>query len=110
MKLWVRIILIFILLFAVISNVLKKFTDSPIPYWDAFTSSLSIVATWMLARKKFEHWFLWIVIDTISIGLYLYRELYPTTLLFIAYAVMAVVGYFEWRKDLKITECRVETY
>jgi nicotinamide mononucleotide transporter len=108
-KLWAWIFSIFLLLFVVIAHILNHFTDSPIPYWDAFTSSLSIIATWMLARKKIEHWFLWVVIDTISIGLYIYRELYPTTLLFIAYTVMAVIGYFEWRKDLKIIECQIGT-
>ncbi len=108
-NLWVRIFIIFLLLFALVSYLLKNFTDSPIPYWDSFTTSLSIIATWMLARKKFEQWFLWMVVDTISIGLYIYRELFPTTLLFIAYTIMAIIGYFEWRKDLKIRECRIST-
>ncbi len=108
-KLWVLISITFFILFALIAFILKKYTDSPIPYWDAFTTSLSIIATWMLAKKKFEHWFLWMGIDTISIGLYIYRELYPTTLLFIAYTVMAVIGYFKWRKDLKIRECHIRT-
>jgi nicotinamide mononucleotide transporter len=109
MKLWMWLFTINLLLFVLIAYILVNFTDSPIPYWDAFTTSLSIIATWMLARKKFEHWLLWMLIDTISIGLYIYRELYPTTILFIAYTIMAVVGYFEWRKDLKTLECRVKS-
>jgi nicotinamide mononucleotide transporter len=108
MKLWVWLFIINLFLFVMISYILVNFTDSPIPYWDAFTTSLSIIATWMLARKKFEHWLLWMLIDTISIGLYVYRELYPTTILFLAYTIMAVVGYFEWRKDLNTLECRVK--
>jgi nicotinamide mononucleotide transporter len=108
-KLWAGIFPIFLVLFAVIAYILINYTDSPIPYWDSFTSSLSIIATWMLARKKIEHWFLWMIIDTISIGLYIYRELYPTTILFIAYTIMAVIGYFEWHKDLKTIECRIRT-
>ena len=108
-KLWIKIFFLFLFLFAVIAFILVDFTDSPIPYWDSFISSLSIIATWMLARKKFEHWFIWMVVDTVSIVLYIYRELYPTTLLFIAYTIMAVIGYYEWRKDLKINECRIET-
>lgn len=109
LKLWTVIFSIFMIIFAVIAYILVNFTDSPIPYWDSFTTSLSIIATWMLARKKIEHWYLWMVVDTISIGLYIYRELYPTTLLFIAYTIMAVIGYFEWCKDLKIKECRITT-
>ena len=108
-KLWVRLFFLFLFLFAIIAFILKEFTDSPIPYWDSFISSLSIIATWMLARKKFEHWFIWMVVDTVSIGLYIYRELYPTTLLFVGYTTMAVIGYYEWRKDLKINECRIGT-
>jgi nicotinamide mononucleotide transporter len=108
LKLWFRIFITEMILFVVIAYILINFTDSPIPYWDAFTTSLSIIATWMLARKKFEHWLLWMIIDTISIGLYIYRELYPTTILFVAYNVMAVIGYLEWRKDLRILECQKE--
>jgi nicotinamide mononucleotide transporter len=108
LKIWTGILLIFLLLFGVTAYILINFTDSPIPYWDSFTTSLSIIATWMLARKKFEHWFLWMIIDTISIGLYIYRELYATTILFIAYTIMAVIGYFEWRKDLRMLECQKE--
>ncbi len=58
--------------------ILDRFTDSPIPYWDAFTTALSFTATWMLARKILEHWILWIIVDAVSMGLYLYRGLYPT--------------------------------
>jgi len=81
--------------------ILRRFTDSPIPFWDAFTTSLSIFATWMLARKKIEQWLIWIFVDLVSVGLYLYRGLYPTVFLFLVYAVMAVIGYYEWRKDEK---------
>lgn len=81
-----------------IGILLKRFTDSPIPFWDAFTTALSFTATYMLARKILEHWILWIIVDAISMGLYLYRGLYPTLVLFAIYTAMAVIGYIEWRK------------
>ncbi|HZK97547.1 MAG TPA: nicotinamide mononucleotide transporter family protein, partial [Prolixibacteraceae bacterium] len=56
-------------------------------------------ATWMLARKKIEHWLIWIFIDLVSSGLYLYRGLYPTVFLFLVYTVMAGIGFYEWRKE-----------
>lgn len=84
--------------FILIAYILKTFTDSTIPYWDAFTTSASITATWMLARKKIEHWLIWIVVDAISVGLYIYKGLYPTSLLFLVYTILAAVGYIEWRK------------
>ena len=82
-----------------IGIVLERYTDSPIPYWDALTTSLSFTATWMLARKILEHWILWIIVDAISMGLYLYRGLYPTMILFAIYTTMAVIGYLEWKKS-----------
>lgn len=86
------------LAFFVIAFILKEYTDSPIPYWDALTTALSFTATWMLARKILEHWIVWIIVDAISMALYLYRGLYPTMILFAIYTVMAVIGYIEWRK------------
>ena len=97
-KLGMLLAFISIVAFVGIGIILDKFTDSPIPYWDAFTTSVSFVATWMLARKILEHWILWIIVDAVSMGLYLYRELYPTLILFLVYTTMAVFGYFEWKK------------
>lgn len=80
---------------------LDRFTDSPIPYWDALTTAVSFTATWMLARKILEHWILWIFVDAISIGLYLYRGLYPTLVLFVVYTTMAIIGYLQWKKTIR---------
>lgn len=99
-NLWVKLFILNLFLTLLMYSLLSRYTDSPIPFGDAFTTSLSIIATWMLARKKIEHWLIWIFIDLISSGLYLYRGLYPTVFLFLVYAVMAVIGYYEWRKEL----------
>lgn len=90
-------VLIQILIFYILSH-----TNSPIPFWDAATTTLSIVATWMLARKYIENWTLWIVTDAISTGLYLKMHLYLTSLLFIAYTILAVIGYVEWKKSIQL--------
>ncbi len=79
---------------------LLKYTDAFFPLIDSFTTAFSIIATWMLARKLIEHWLFWIVIDSISAGLYFYRGLYPTAILFIVYAIMAIVGWIEWKKSM----------
>jgi len=85
--------------FVGIGILLKEYTDSPIPYWDAFTTAVSFTATWMLARKILENWILWIIVDLVSMGLYLYRGLYPTLLLFGIYTTMAVIGYIKWLRS-----------
>mgnify|MGYP006299918491 CR=1 FL=1 len=79
---------------------LSEIKNSSIPYWDAFTTSGSIIATWMLARKYIENWIFWIIIDLIAMGTYVYKGLYPTVILFFVYTLMAVIGYIEWKKDL----------
>ncbi len=79
--------------------ILSQFTDSPLPRADSFTTALSIIATWMLARKKLEHWLLWIVVDSVSAGLYIYKGLYITSILFVIYTIMAIVGYYQWRRS-----------
>ena len=78
--------------------VLEFLTDSTIPVADSVVGALSVIATWMLARKKIENWLVWIVVDAFAAGLYLYKGLYPTTILFIIYTIMAVVGYYQWKK------------
>lgn len=93
--------IVFLLLYAAMWVVLDNFTDSPVPGFDSFITSLSIVATWMLARKIYEHWFLWIVVNLSASILFFTRELYPTVILYIVYCVMSFAGLIEWNKSLK---------
>ena len=67
------------------------------PYIDSFTTWASVITTYLVARKYLQNWLYWIVIDTVSIPLYIDRGLNLTALLFVAYVVIAVVGYFKWR-------------
>jgi nicotinamide mononucleotide transporter len=96
----VIILLIALILYFVYYFILTGYTDSPLPKADSFTTALSIVATWMLARKMIEHWWLWIIVDSVSAGLYFYKALYPTAILFVIYTIMAIIGYRQWKKSL----------
>ena len=87
-------------LWGVLYWVLKTYTDSPVPLGDAFTTALSIVAMWMLAQKYLEQWLLWVVVNVVSTILYFWKGLYPTGTLFIVYVVVAVMGYFRWKKEM----------
>lgn len=98
-KLGFVLALISLIIFFLIWYILKNYTDSPVPVADSLATALSIVATWMLARKILEHWLVWIFVDAFSIGLFWYKDLLPTVFLFVVYTVMAVVGYFEWKKE-----------
>jgi nicotinamide mononucleotide transporter len=85
-------------IFVLLVYVLINFTDSPVPYGDAFTTAFSITATWMLARKILEMWWLWMLVNAVSLGLYIYKGLYPTSVLFFFYFTMSIVGYLQWKK------------
>ena len=83
-------------LWIVISYVLRTYTDSTVPYIDAFTTSLSIVAMWMLARKYVEQWLVWIVVDAVSAGLYFYKGIPFYGVLYAIYTTVAYFGYRRW--------------
>ena len=93
--------IVFVVLYAVMRIVLTRFTDSPVPEWDSFITSLSIVATWMLARKIYEHWYLWIVVNFVSVALFLVKGLYPTVILYAFYGIMSFVGLSSWEKTIR---------
>ncbi len=75
---------------------LQHYTDAALPYLDSFTTWGSILTTWMVARKILENWLYWLVIDSVSIYLYLDRALYLTAGLFALYLVIVLFGYRRW--------------
>ena len=83
-------------LFVPIYWILTTYTDSAVPFWDSLTTSMSFVALWMLAKKHVEQWIAWIVIDIISTGLYFYKGIYFTSMLYGVYTVVAFYGYRKW--------------
>ena len=89
---------IFLITFAAIAFVLIRFTDSPVPYGDSFTTTLSILAMWMLAHKYIEQWLLWIVVNVVSTGLYFWKGLDTTAVLFVVYSIIPFFGYIKWKK------------
>jgi len=80
---------------------LTEHSSAARPYIDSFTTWASVVTTYLVARKYLQNWLYWIVIDTVSIFLYVDRGLNLTALLFVAYVVIATVGYFKWREHLR---------
>ncbi len=88
------------LLHVAIYFVLTEFTDSRVPLFDSMSTALSIVAMWMLSRKLVEQWLVWLVVDMISVGLYLYKGIPLTAGLYAIYCVLAVAGYLRWRRSV----------
>ena len=89
-----------ILLWIVIWWLLTTFTDSSVPVADSFTTSLSIVGIWMLARKILEQWFVWIAVDVVTSVLYFYKDIPFKASLYALYVVIAIFGYRKWKRDM----------
>lgn len=96
-KYW-QLILCFTASFIAIGFLLQKYTDSNVPWWDSFTTALSIVGMWMLARKWIEQWWAWIAVDAVCTGLYVYKDIPFYAALYGLYTIIAVYGYFKWKK------------
>jgi nicotinamide mononucleotide transporter len=81
--------------------ILRSFTDSTVPMLDAVTTALSLAAQYMISRKILENWTVWIIADVIYIGLYAYKSLYLTSLLYLVFLVMCVFGHIRWHYELE---------
>jgi nicotinamide mononucleotide transporter len=79
---------------------LRQWTDAAAPFLDSFVTWGALVATWMTARKILETWHWWLVVDSLSLALYVSRELYQTAALFGVYLVLVVVAFCTWRRSL----------
>ena len=78
---------------------LKRYTNAAFPYWDGAIAILSLLATYLLARKILENWLLWIAVDVLGIGVYFAKDLYVTAGLYAVFLCMATAGWFAWRKN-----------
>lgn len=79
---------------------LKTATDTDVPWWDAFPTAVSVVAQFLLGRKLIENWLMWIVVNVVSVGLFAYKGLWLTTLLYVLFIGLSVVGLRAWQRKL----------
>ena len=98
---WLYCGCVFIVADVVITYILINHTDSTVPYADAFTTALSIIAMWMLSRKYVEQWLVWLVVDVVTTCLYFYKGIPISASLYALYSCLAVAGYMRWRKIMK---------
>jgi len=81
-----------------VGYIFSSYTDAHIPFWDAAASGMSVLAQILLMRKKLENWYLWIAVDILSVGIYLYKQVYLTAGLYVIFLALAIGGLLEWRK------------
>jgi nicotinamide mononucleotide transporter len=85
----------------VVGYLFSEYTDAALPYIDSFVAVWGVIATYAMAKKIVANWIMWIIIDTICVGIYFYKELYAFTVLYFVFVVLAVYGLIEWKKELR---------
>src|SRR5476651_1781025 len=86
-----------------LGTLLRHATDAALPFMDSFLSSTSLVAQWMMTKKKVENWLVWILVDVLYVGMFIFKGLYLTAGLYAVFLALAVKGYLEWRSALNDT-------
>ncbi|MCH5307780.1 MAG: nicotinamide mononucleotide transporter [Prevotella sp.] len=95
---YLPVLLYFFIAWGATYYVLVTWTNSTVPLLDSFTNALSFVGLWALARKYLEQWIFWIVVDVVCTILYIHKGIPFKALLYGLYVVIAVCGYFKWRR------------
>ena len=93
-----KICIVLALMSLCVGWVMANFTPTDFPYVDSFTTVYAVFATYLVTQKVIENWWYWVVIDLVSIYIYIEKQLMPTAFLFVIYVVIAFYGYFSWRQ------------
>ncbi|HBF50765.1 MAG TPA: transporter [Massilia sp.] len=88
--------------FLVLSWFLKTYTNTDVPHVDAFLTAGSLVGQLLLARKKVENWVIWIVVDVLYVGLYLFKDLHVTAVLYAVFVLLAARGLRAWSNIARV--------
>jgi nicotinamide mononucleotide transporter len=96
----VRLLIIGVVCAAVLGTLLARFTDAALPYVDSATTSTSLVAQWMMTRKILENWAVWLAVDVVYVGMFIFKHLYLTAGLYTVFFVLAAMGYVQWKRSL----------
>ncbi|MEO8946336.1 MAG: nicotinamide riboside transporter PnuC [Gemmatimonadaceae bacterium] len=102
-KTWLVLGVIAVVSWAVLSTVTSRLPGTKLPYLDAATTTVSLLAQWMMTRKLLENWTVWIVVDVVYVGMFIYKGLYLTAINYGIYLALAVLGYVAWKKSLRTT-------
>ena len=77
---------------------LRHYTDSDVPWFDAFPTAGSLVGQWLLGRKYIENWAAWLGVNLVSVGLFAFKGLWLTVLLYALFVLLSVIGWRAWRR------------
>jgi nicotinamide mononucleotide transporter len=77
---------------------LARYTDTDVPWWDAFPTAASVIGQWLLGRKYIETWPVWVVVNVVSVALFAYKGLWLTALLYLVFIALSFVGWRAWQR------------
>ena len=100
-SLGVRLALVGLAATGLLGTALARFTDAALPYLESATTSTSLVEQWMMTRKIVENWAVWVAVDVVYVGMFLYKSLYLTAGLYAVFFVLAVMGYRDWKRSFE---------
>ncbi|MCW5588408.1 MAG: nicotinamide riboside transporter PnuC [Legionellales bacterium] len=107
-----KTVLFLLILFTVgcgfMAYLLQHFTASQMIVCDTFTTTASLIAQWLLAKKYIETWYVWFIVDATYVGMYLYKGLYITSVLNIFYTSLAALGFYWWQQHLREQHCSLQ--
>jgi nicotinamide mononucleotide transporter len=93
--------IIAIIVFTFFLGTVLKYTTASFPYLDSFCTACSLVGQVFLARKVLENWLIWIFVDIIYVGVYIFKHLDLTAVMYAIYIIIALLGYLDWKKEYK---------
>ena len=102
-RLWAILAAVGLVCWAVLGKLTSGLPGVALPYVDAATATTSLVAQYMMTRKLLENWTVWIVVDVVYIGMFIFKGLYLTAGNYAVYLGLAVVGYVAWKHSLTST-------
>ena len=97
---WIVTIALGVIASALVGWAMKRYTNASMPYSDAATTAFSVAAEAMTTRKWIENWVVWIFVDGVTTWMLSVQRLYPSTILYLSFLVLAVIGWIEWKKSL----------
>lgn len=89
--------------FVLLALFLRRFTDTDVPHTDGFLTAGSLLGQLLLSRKKLENWHVWIIVDVLYVGLYLYKNLLLTAILYALFVALAVIGLRAWKRSVLVS-------
>lgn len=95
-----RVLAIGLLLWPALGLFLWRFTDSDVPWWDAFPTAFSLVGQWLLGRKYVESWAVWLGVNVVATTLFAYKGLWLTAGLYTLFALLSVAGWRAWQRRI----------